>query len=114
MPSRPRSLTNATRLVVVRAYNRNALSDYSTIPPRLVEPADAWLELTRRMTWHQQCLARVAMWAETDNLATREAARFPRQVLDLVQRALAWRDRLTSDWPRNWTRSWSVTDKVCR
>jgi transposase len=46
---------------------------------------------------HQQCLAHALRRArELLDVATRGARRFPRQVLALVQRALAWRDRYDS------------------
>ena len=35
-----------------RLANRNTFSDYSTSSPRLVQPADAWPDLTCRLTAH--------------------------------------------------------------
>lgn len=34
--------------------NRNTSNDYSLITPGWIEPADAWLELTRRMTLDEE------------------------------------------------------------
>jgi len=59
---------------------------------------DGWSSYDRfTKAWHQQCLAHPLRRAEALlETATRGAVRFPRQVIELIQEALAVRDRFAA------------------
>lgn len=88
----------ATCYVIDPSRSADQLEDLIGLDYAGILNHDGWSSYDRfTKAWHQQCLAHPLRRAEALlEIATRGAVRFPRQVIELIQEALAVRDRFAA------------------